>query len=225
MNEKAQAGLATYREKLTTNEIDKMVFATRDASAKNTVFGIGVNDVCFNVFLSVDSIWQHCLWRDMLKRCYDEKFKMTNPSYKDVICCDEWLYFGNFFEWVNKEVGYQGKPLGMQLDKDLIIKGNKVYSPEACSFVPRDVNALLTDRTNARGEWPVGVSKQKSNGRFIARLSCGDVKKSLGAYETTEQAFLAYKIAKEARIKEVALRYKEILKPAVFQSLMNWSVG
>ena len=44
------------------------------------------------------------------------------------------------------EVNCRGLPL-------IIIRGN---SPNACSFVPRDVNQLLNGRDALRGEWPVG---------------------------------------------------------------------
>ena len=116
-------------------------------------------------------------------------------------CCDEWLSFGNFLEWVNKEVDYKGKPVGMELDKDILTKGNKSYSPSTCCFVPKAVNSLLTDRINHRGEWPVGVCFHKRVRRFSANLACSGLRRHLGYFDTPEDAFLAYKTAKKPILK------------------------
>ena len=90
--------------------------------------------------------------------------------------------------------------------------------------MPRAVNSLLTGRGSERGEWPIGVCFHIQHGRFAAALRCGGVRKHLGLFDTPEDAFAAYKIAKEAQIKVVALRHKDVLKPAVFESLMNWEI-
>ena len=145
-------------------------------------------------------------------------------SYEDVTCCDEWLSFGNFVEWVNKEVGYSGKPEGTELDKDILVKGNKIYSPEACSFVPTAVNSLLNDCGAGRGEFPVGVCFEKCRSKFKVQMRCFGRQKHLGHYTTIESASFAYKTAKEAQIKIVATQYKDVLSPAVYESLMNWEI-
>ena len=209
---------------LTQEQVDKLVFVGR-VVVKPSVHGVGCVDVPFKISNGGVLCWQYQLWSNMLGRCFNESFKKTNPTYRDVTCCDEWLSFATFLEWCNKEVGYSGKLDGYQFDKDLVIKGNKTYSPEACSFVPRDVNVLLTDHRTARGEWPVGVAYHKHTGKFDARMSCGNGKqKHLGSFLTPEEAFAVYKIAKEAQIKVVALRYRDVIKPAVFDLLIGWEV-
>ena len=208
---------------LTQAEIDGLIGVER-VVVKPAVFGIGLNDVAFQVRVDGKLSWQYDLWKSMLRRCFNEGYKQRHPTYKDVTCCDEWLYFANFFEWVNKEVGYNGKPIGFELDKDIIVKGNQTYSPDFCSFVPTAVNLLLTDHGAARGEFPVGVCFHKRVGKYIARLRCFGKLKHLGYYTTIESASFAYKIAKEAQIKVVALQHKAALKPAVYESLMNWKI-
>lgn len=209
--------------KLTQAEIDKLVSVDR-VVAKGCVFGVGVNDVGFCVRFGNKDIWQYSLWASMLGRSFCGKYKDRFPTYQDVRVCDEWLSFANFFEWVNKEVGYSGKPEGMCLDKDLIIKGNKTYSPEFCSFVPTAVNKLLNDNGAGRGEYPVGVTFDKGRGKFRACLKCFGKLKHLGYYTTIESASFAYKTAKEAQIKIVATQYKDVLSPAAYKSLMNWEI-
>ena len=209
--------------KLTQAEIDKIVVVDRVA-ALPTVYGLGKNDMNFQGYVGGKRVWQYVLWKAMLKRCFDEKLKARQSTYKDVTCCDEWLSFANFLEWLNKEVGYSGKPEGMELDKDILVRGNRVYSPEACPLVPRAVNSLLNSNGNSRGKYPQGVNYRKKTGKFVVQLSVGGKQKTLGYYNNPEDAFSAYKIAKEAHIKVVALQHKDVLKPAVFESLMSWEV-
>ena len=209
--------------KLTQAEIDGLVVVER-VVVKASVFGIGFNDVGFQSSIDGKHIWQYDLWKSMLKRCFSEKEKQHYPTYKDVTCCDEWLSFSNFFEWVNKQVDYAGKPVGFELDKDIIVKGNKIYSPCLCSFVPQAVNSLLLDSGAARGIYPVGVTFDKHAGKFKAQLNCFGKLKYLGLYTTIEAASFAYKTAKEAQIKIVATQYKDVLSSDVYESLMTWEV-
>ena len=209
--------------KLTQDQIDGLVVVER-VVVKPTVYGVGFNDVGFQVYIDGKVVWQYDLWTGVLERCFSEKEKQRYPTYENVTCCDEWLSFANFFEWVNKEVGYAGKPVGFALDKDIIVKGNQTYSPDFCSFVPIAVNSLLIDCGGARGIYPVGVSFHKRAGKYIAQLNCFGKRKHLGYYTTIESASFAYKTAKEAQIKIVATQYKDVLPHAVFESLMTWEI-
>ena len=208
---------------LTQGQIDGLIGVER-VVVKATVHGVGCNDVQFQIKVDGKIVWQYQLWRNMLRRCFCEKYKAESPSYQDVTCCDEWLSFANFLEWVNKEVGYKGKPFGFDLDKDIIIKGNKVYCPEACAFVPKAINMLLVDCGSVRGKWPVGVTLDKRCGSFVARIMLDGKKRHLGTFPTPSAAFEAYKLAKEAKIKSFALKYRSEIKPAVFSSLISWVV-
>ena len=209
--------------KLSHAEIDQLVVVGRVENPSITILN-GKNDVNSQVSVDGKHCWQYSVWFWMLRRSFCQKYKSRCPTYKGVTCCNEWLSFANFLGWVNKEVGYSGKPEGVELDKDLIIRGCKTYSQESCSFVPKEVNRLLNDHGSVRGEWPVGVFYQKREGRFVAQLSYNGKQKRVGRFNTPEEAFLAYKTAKEAQIKAVANQYKDVLKPAVYESLMNWEI-
>jgi hypothetical protein len=209
--------------KLTQDQIDGLVSVERVVT-KPTVYGVGFNDVAFQVRVDGKIVWQYKLWTNMLLRCFDEKEKKRYPTYENVTCCSEWLSFANFFEWLNKEVGWAGKPVGFQLDKDILVKGNKIYSPDTCGFVPTAINLLLIDCGASRGDLPVGVSLHKATGKFQAHLRCFGKSKYLGLYANIEDASFAYKTAKEAQIKLVTLQYKDVLSPAVYESLMGWEI-
>lgn len=209
--------------KLTQAEIDKLVVVERMA-VPPTVCGVGCNDVGFQIAINRKNIWQYQLWVNMLQRAFDAKYKQRSPTYEDATCCDEWFSFANFLGWLNEEVECKGHPVGFALDKDIIVKGNKTYSPDVCSLVPKAVNLLLLDSGATRGEYPQGVNYHKHTGKFVAQLGVDGNPKHLGLFLTPEDAFAAYKIAKEAQIKVVALQHKDVLKPAVFESLMNWEI-
>ena len=113
----------------------------------------------------------------------------------------------------------------MFLNKDILQKGNKLYSKDACCFVPSEINMLLTKRDNARGEWPVGVYFDKRDGKFVARLNINGKQKNLGYFTTPDEAFQAYKHAKEANIKVVAQKWQHHLDERVFQALMAYEVS
>ena len=67
-------------------------------------------------------------WSSMLKRCYSGKYK----TYYDCSVCDEWKNFQNFARWY--EDNYPSDGMKYDLDKDIKIDGNKIYSPDTCIF-------------------------------------------------------------------------------------------
>lgn len=84
-------------------------------------------------------------WKNMLMRCYDEKYYTIHTTYKDCKVCNEWLCFQNFAEWYYEHY-YEIEGQSIQLDKDILFKGNKVYSPQTCIFVPQRINCLFPSR-------------------------------------------------------------------------------
>ena len=81
------------------------------------------------------SVKSYVIWQSMIGRCYDESIQDKNPTYKGCAVCDTWHNYQNFAEWFNENYidGYE-------LDKDIKIKGNRVYSPEACMLVPKQAS-------------------------------------------------------------------------------------
>lgn len=162
-------------------------------------------------------------WKNMLKRCYDVDFLNNRPTYKGCYVCKEWLCFLTFKEWFDKHYVE-----GWCLDKDIIFKGNKEYAPDKCCFVPNEINVLFTKRQNYRGNTPIGVRYYPAQYRFKecykAFLSNGSNKSYLGCFKTTEDAFNAYKIAKEKWIKEVADKWKDKLEPKVYKAIYEYKV-
>ena len=190
---------------------------------RSLVYGVGVNDWDGNIWVDGKNIKEYVLWRNMLQRCFSEKFKQSDPTYEGVTCSKEWLLMTGFVKDVSQMNGYGLK--GWQLDKDILQKGNKLYSKDTCCFVPLEVNMLLTKSSKTRGEWPVGVCFHKASGKLTAKLNINGKIKHLGLFSTPEEAFQAYKTAKEAQIKFVAQKWQHLLDERVFRALMVYEVN
>lgn len=152
---------------------------------------------------------EYYYWNNMLKRCYSLKYQKEQITYIDCKVCNEWLNFQNFVKWFRKNY-YRIENERMQLDKDILIKNNKIYSPDTCIFVPQNINNLFTKRQNKRGDLPIGVTYYKRNNKYGAQCCHLEKGKSryLGLYDTPEEAFDMYKTEKERYIKKVADEYK-----------------
>ena len=155
------------------------------------------------------STWEYSKWKNMLERCYDNKLKEKHSTYKDVICCERWLCFAYFLEDLEilKQEHNWGKDEKLNLDKDILIKGNKEYSLENCVLIPDYINKLFIKRDASRGKYPIGVSYHKRDKKYMAHCHIDGEQKRLGCYNTIEQAFNSYKQAKEKEIKRIANEY------------------
>lgn len=165
---------------------------------------------------------EYQLWHNMLERCYCDKMHKINPSYKDCYTSENFNYYPYFKDWCSKQIGFNSK--GWALDKDILVKGNKVYSENTCCFVPHDINLMFTKRESKRGEHPIGVYYSSDRNGFIAMLSITNKRKGLGTYSTPEEAFQSYKQAKEDYIKDVANKWKDQIDPRAYEALMNYQV-
>ena len=159
-------------------------------------------------------------WSNMLTRGYNKEYKESNPTYKDVVVCDKWHCFQNFAEWFENNY-----VKGCHLDKDILShESSKTYSPETCCFVPREINAIMVKRDKMRGELPIGVSFHKTHKIFQVNINKHKKTKYIGSFKTKEEAFQAYKTAKELWIKEVADKWREQITEQVYQALINYKV-
>lgn len=161
------------------------------------------------------------VWMGMLHRCYYEKELERHPTYRGCSVCDYWLRLSNFVPFWGEN--YRPK---YELEKDILVKGNKIYGPETACFVPRRINILLTNRKRFRGDSPVGVSLSESGLRYKAAYDREGKSTLIGYYDTPEEAFYAYKKAKEAYIKEVAQEYfdKGLIPERVKDALFRYEI-
>jgi hypothetical protein len=168
-------------------------------------------------------------WSNMLHRVYNKDIRKKLPSYEDCQVCKEWHNFQNFGNWFDENYYIIGASDNMALDKDILVKNNKKYSPDTCVFVPKSINSLFTRRESSRGDTPIGVYYREDNNKYRA-LCCnqliGDKPKQikLGQFDNQRQAFLTYKQYKEKHIKEVADYYKSKIPESLYDALYDYKV-
>lgn len=159
---------------------------------------------------------EYIAWDAMLQRCYDSKLHARHPSYKDCTVCEEWLNFQDFAKWF-----IANNIEGFQLDKDLLIKGNKIYSPENCCFVPQEINLALIKPMNQR-EYPLGVYKHY--GKFVTHIKVNKVSTYKGIFLTIAEAAECYKREKEKQLLNLATKYKNTISNATYNALLNYEI-
>lgn len=181
---------------------------------RKLVYGVGTNDAWYLTNKITDGKQTTCpyysSWRNMLKRCYLPSFLDKRPTYKGCSVCDDWLLFSTFRSWMERQ-----EWRGMVLDKDLLILGNKVYSPATCLFITASLNNLLVDSAATRGDYPQGVSLHKATGKFTAWCSIDAVRNYLGLFHRVVDAEVAYLEFKSESVIELSKSYDLILRTAL----------
>lgn len=191
---------------------------------RKLVYGVGVNDSTTSTGSSKKREPAYALWKCIMSRCYG-KTRLKHATYANCSVCDDWIFYSNFKKWFEDPAN--GYKKGYHIDKDILVRGNKVYSPNTCCFVPPEINTLIVKHDATRGDLPIGVARNNRGGhgfRAIVRI-CGKFR-TIGYFYTIEEAFQAYKTEKEAHIKDMATRYFKDGKitEKVYNALMNWKV-
>lgn len=169
------------------------------------------------------NIYYH--WEGMLRRCYNKKYQDKKPTYIGCQVCDEWLSFQNFAQWYEENY-YEIEGEEMNLDKDILVKGNKIYSPSTCIFVPKRINGLFTNKKLHRGDLPIGITKMNDNRKKPYQASCCDgYGNRVKMYFTSvHEAFLWYKFNKELVIQGIANEYKNVIPIELYEAMYRYEV-
>lgn len=167
--------------------------------------------------------WSYAKYKSMHKRCLVGGAEQRNyPRYTGCFTSENFKDFQFFAEWSSKQIGYEME--NWHLDKDILIKGNKLYSENTCVFIPAEVNTLLNGNNNSRGKYPIGAYFNKRDKAFTAHMRQHSKLHHIGNYSNPQDAFVAYKHEKERYIKDVANKYKDIIDSRVYNALLNYTV-
>jgi hypothetical protein len=211
-------GTITYH-----NQISPIRRGTLKNPNKISVLGVGcIGQGKYKTRLNEKLSFIYQTWINMLKRVYTEAYQRRFPTYKDVTVCEEWHNFQNFAGWF--EENYKPEYMhGWHLDKDIICRECKIYSPETCVFVPMVINTFIVPNRKQRGDLPIGVTMRGN--RYLAQITHrASTRKSLGMFNTADEAFYAYKKVKEQLAKDLAENYKGKIDDRVYQMLINLDV-
>ena len=188
-----------------------------------SVYGVGILGIKYPSTINGVLTKEYLIWRGMLKRCYSDVYKKRYPTYEGCQVSNKFKSYEYFYEWCHKQIGFDNE--GWHLDKDLLVKGNKVYSEDSCIFIPSEINLLLVKNTASRGEHLIGVYWHNKRKAFEARVRKNKGKSEyLGLFTTEIEAFNAYKVAKEAFVKEQANKFKSQIDIRAYNALMNYTV-
>lgn len=195
---------------------------------ERSIYGMGyLGEGKYKVSENCKNTRVYDIWHDMMKRCYSEKLHEKHPTYKDCKVCEEWHNFQNFGVWYEDNY-YEIEDERMHLDKDILVKHNKLYSPDTCIFVPQRINTLFTKCDKTRGDSVIGI--YPFQGKYVAQCwtfdpETGKSKQEyLGRYETQEKGFEVYKYYKERNIKEVADYFKDLISIKLYNALYDYVV-
>lgn len=159
--------------------------------------------------------WAYSVWTGVLERCYDKAFQDRAPTYKDCSVAKDWLNFQNF----STDTKTMIKEPKWEIDKDILVKGNRVYSKETCVFLPKELNLLISTRDR---NLPTGVYARGK--KFVASCRVQGKQKHVGMFLSADLAFQAYKEVKESEIKRVSDIWKDRLDPRAYSALVGWKI-
>ena len=187
------------------------------------VHGFGINDKsCPIKDKDRKLLKEYNMWRNMIARCHRKDVQERQPTYINCEISKNFKYYHLFYKWYHSQIGCNTP--NAELDKDLIFKGNKIYSEDNCLLLPDEINVFLTKRESLRGLHPVGVHFHKPLNKYRAQINKNKKKIHLGYFSDTNSAFNAYKVQKEMHAKELAEKYRDHIDSRAYYALMSYIV-
>lgn len=183
-----------------------------------TVFNVGyIGYGEYEPKLNGKELPEYIAWRSMIKRCYSDKSLIDSPTYNEVEVCEEWKNYQIFAKWWNN----QYKEKGWNLDKDLLSKNTKIYSPETSCYLPKELNMVLISENNKKSNLPTGVFIKRD--KYGSQLTKYGKSCKFKICDTPEEAHIIYLQEKQKYIIELANLYKEKLSDKVYNALLNFT--
>lgn len=186
-----------------------------------TVYGVGILGDLYPSKVNGCTLLEYNTWCAMLYRCYSPKYQASQTSYSGCSVSENFKHYPYFYEWCHNQIGF-GNPQ-WDLDKDLLFKGNKVYSEDTCVFLPPEINQALITRPPKDKPYLIGTH-MTANGRYQAQYNVGGIKTHIGIYDNIVEAFLAYKQAKEQYLQHLAYLWEAYIDPRAFEALLHYKV-
>lgn len=171
----------------------------------------------FTSCIKVDGKWKdspaRIKWDSLFKRVYDENFHIKQPTYKDCVVCEEWFDFQIFAKWFEETCPNHS----FELDKDVLLSGNKLYSPDTVLWLPQEINSFFQQGMKNK-ILPCGVHKHGN--KYRAECSSGKSRYRSISVSTITEAKELYEAYRSKRILELAEQYRTQISMQAFESLI-----
>lgn len=116
----------------------------------------------------------------MFVRCYDDKYQLRQPTYIGCSVSDDFCNFQNFAEWYS-HYKYKCK-YPLEIDKDLLYEGNKIYSPKTCCLLPKEINSTLNSKRHDLDTMKYLYEKYKMDVPYYIRTELYNLTKECDLY-------------------------------------------
>jgi len=179
-------------------------------------YGVGFNDRKYATQVSGKMVREYSVWKGMLKRCYG---KTDEKAYRGCYVSENFKSYSYFYEWCQLQYGFNNP--GWQLDKDILIYGNKMYGEDTCIFIPNELNALFTGYGCEVYDLPIGVTYHKDTGKFQVVVRINGKNKYIGLFVNKDDAVNAYMREKTIVVNHLCNKYKGELSEDILNALMG----
>ena len=167
-------------------------------------------------------------YANMRNRCYSRAYQEKRQWYRGCTVCDEWMDpehgLDRFGAWCNANYYIIEGEGTMEIDKDILVKGNKVYSPETCLFVPKRINCMFSgsSRKNENG-LPMEVQYNAHLQQYYPVLTGIDGKDIISReyFDNPEDAWQLYAQYKTDYVKTIAETYRSCVPDKVYEAIKN----
>lgn len=182
------------------------------------IHNYGINDVKGDSTAGSKDYRIYIRWKHMIERCYSPRYQQLYPSYIGTTVHEDWKYYSNYKKWHLEHFVE-----GYELDKDIIAGNCKLYSPDTCSFVPKDVNYCILDGNGVNNIFPYGVwYVEKKNGHsYRSCISKYNKQKHIGYFPTVESAHRAWQEEKIIYLNEIIGKYTNIVSEDVIKGIQR----
>lgn len=170
----------------------------------------------------------------ILARCKDTvDNENIRDCYNKSIMCQLWLddpkefvkwYLNHYYECDGEE---------MDVDKDLFGDGSGMYCPDFCCILPKGLNTLLANSKKHYEEGqtpdnvlPLRVRYSSKTNKYHGEITFTGMERpiSLSEWHTPEEAFVEYKMMKQADICRVVAEYKESIPDYIYDKFLTVEV-
>ena len=162
---------------------------------------------------------EYATWRNMVTRCYSKEHQSKMSTYIGCTVDEQWHNFQNFAEWYTSQIGYKE---GWHLDKDLFVKGNRIYSSKTCVLLPQEINATLASEEKKKNTGlPLGIGINGHKFAVCQFVCGGETRDSHKPYYSLKIAIEYRNFILDERIRQISLNYYNVMSEELLTKITD----